>query len=312
MLSLQHGGALNKRAVLTISLLLLIFASVAVESQADQRLTVIASIHPLSDIIKNIGKDRINSAALLPPGASPHIFEPTPSTMRTIRQAKIFFKIGAGLELWADRIIKSASAENLRVVDLSETMPLLYSTHNHKSKAGHKNNGSHPDPHYWLDPVLCIRIVDKIAEGLSSIDPASKAYYMKNAASYKKELGELNKEIKSRVDGFSHREYVTFHSAWRYFSERYNLKILGVIEDAPGREPTPKNISNIISSLKKSNAKVVFAEPQFNPKIAAAIAKEAGASVIFLDPIGSPKDSRTNTYINLMKFNIGQMQQGMK
>jgi len=114
------------------------------------------------------------------------------------------------------------------------------------------------------------------------------------------------------VKEFRVREYVTFHAAWNYFSKRYRLKVLGVIEEAPGREPSPRDIARMVKDLKKFKTRIIFAEPQFNPKIAQVIAKEAGGTVLFLDPIGDPKHSEKNGYIRLMRYNLFQMDQAMR
>jgi zinc transport system substrate-binding protein len=105
------------------------------------------------------------------------------------------------------------------IVDLSEGMPLEYTTHSHRSEHTNKSGDKHPDPHYWLDPVLSMQMVDKIAKALCIADPAYKLYYIKNADSYKKKLYALHKDIEKTIDVFSNREYVTFHSAWTYFSK---------------------------------------------------------------------------------------------
>jgi len=271
---------------------------------------VVVSIHPLSDITKQIGKDKIIVKTLLPPAASPHTFEPTPKQMMELHDAKIFFKIGAGLEFWADRIVKAASNKNLLVVDLSKDMPLIYGTHKHGHK--HKHAGQAADPHFWLDPVLTKNIVDRIASTLIKMDAPNKKFYADNAEIYKKELDKLNEEIIQKVGKFKTKEYVTFHPAWNYFSKRYGLRVIGVIEEAPGREPAPGDVARIINDLKKSDTRVVFAEPQFNPKIAEAIAKEANAKVLFLDPIGASNAPDRDSYLKLMRYNIAQMERAMK
>jgi ABC-type Zn uptake system ZnuABC Zn-binding protein ZnuA len=105
---------------------------------------------------------------------------------------------------------------------------------------------------------------------------------------------------------------VTFHPAWNYFSKRYGLKVAGVIEESPGRESSPKHIAKIVSEIKRINSRIVFAEPQFNPKIAEVIAKEAGAKVLFLDPIGGADVKGRDTYIGLMRYNLSVMEEGMR
>lgn len=282
------------------------------ESENISPVKVVVSIHPLYDITKQIGRDKVVIKTLLPPAASPHTFEPTPKQMTELSNAKAFIKIGAGLELWADRIVQAASNKNLIVVDLSKGMPLIRETHKHKHEQHKKNSANASDPHFWLDPVLAKKIVDRIADTLMQIDPANKNFYSANARQYKRELDKLHEEILAAVSKFKTRQYVTFHAAWNYFSKRYALRVLGVIEEAPGREPAPGDVARIINELKKSNVRVVFAEPQFNPKIAEAIAKEAGARVLFLDPIGASNAPDRDTYIKLMRYNLYQMERAMK
>lgn len=301
-----------KRVFITFVTFILSFLYCLLSSVCAEQIKVVVSIHPLYDITKQIGKDMVIVKTLLPPAASPHTFEPTPKQMMELHDAKVFIKIGAGLEFWADRIVKAVSNKNLTVLDLSKDMPLIHSTHGHEHAHGHNNETQTADPHFWLDPLLAKKIVDKIANTLIKIDTKNKNFYTNNAEIYKKELDKLNEEILQRVNTFKVKEYVTFHAAWNYFSKRYGLKVIGVIEKAPGREPAPRDITQIIQGLKKSNIRVVFAEPQFNPKIAEAIAKEVNAKVLFLDPIGAVNMSDRDTYIKLMRYNLLQMENAMR
>lgn len=300
-----------KKAILYSGLLFLLvsllFAVVDISYASQGKIKVVASIAPLADFAKQVGGDKVDVALLLPPGASPHTYEPTPKVIQDISQAKIFFKIGSGLEFWADRMIKAASAK-IDVVDSSAGVDLIKDTR-HSHNSGHKDHAN-ADPHIWLDPIICIEIITKIETALSKADPANALYYQKNAAAYSDKLRKLDKEIKERTRSFRTREYVTFHSAWNYFSRRYGLKVAAVIEESPGKEPTPKHIRRIIGELKKLSTRVVFAEPQFSPKVAETIAREAGAQVFFLDPYGGLKDKET--YLDLMYYNLSIMEKALK
>ncbi|NTU41971.1 MAG: zinc ABC transporter substrate-binding protein [Nitrospirales bacterium] len=279
---------------------------------SEGKMKVVASIHPVADIVRTVGGDKVTVTTLLPPAASPHTFEPTPKLMTELSDAALFIKIGAGLEFWAEKMVKAVSNRNLTVVDLSQGMPLLHGIEEMESEHGHGHSHGGNDPHYWLDPVLAKRMVDRITEALVKKDPANSAYYKDHAARYKAELDRLNDEIAREVGQFTTKEYVTFHAAWSYFSRRYGLKVLGIIEEAPGREPTPITLARMVKDLRKIRARVVFAEPQFSPRIAEAIAQEAGAKVLLLDPIGSPTDPGKDTYLKLMRYNIAQMRKAMR
>ena len=274
------------------------------------KVNVVVSIYPLMDISRHVGGDMADVNFIVPPGASPHVFEPTPSDMIKIHNAKVFVIIGTGFEFWAEKAVRSAGKPDLRVIRLSDGVTLL--KHGLLSKDEDHGEEGFADPHIWLDPLIVKDMVDKIASALAEVDPAHKKYYIERAEVYKEELQGLHRLISETVMDFRTRDYVTFHSAWNYFSRRYGLNVVGVIEESPGKEASPKHIARIIREIKKSRAKVVFAEPQFNPKTAEVIAKESGADVLFLDPIGSPLIKGRDTYIGLMKYNLSVLEKAMK
>jgi zinc transport system substrate-binding protein len=290
---------------ITLLLLLPIFTFSGVSFSSDDRMKIIASIAPLADFSRQIGGDAVDVALLLPPGASPHTFEPTPGFVQKISDAEIYIKIGAGLEFWADRLITTAN-NTISVVECSRGIDLL-------ERDSPLHSGSRPryaDPHIWLDPVISISIIRKIEKALSAKDPARTSYFKKRAADYIEKLMELDREIADTVATFRTKEYITFHQGWNYFSHRYSLKLAGVIEEGPGKEPSPRHLNRILAELRRMEVKVIFAEHQFSPRIAEAIADEAGGNVLFLDPVGG--QGKRKTYLDMMRYNLSVMKRAMK
>jgi zinc transport system substrate-binding protein len=276
-----------------------------------EKIRVVATISPLADFAKQVGGDKVEVTLLLPPGASPHTYEPTPKILREISQAEVFLKIGSGLEFWADRMLRAVS-KDMEIVDSSAGVDLIRDishTHDHSNDFD-RHHGTDTDPHIWLDPTICVQIITKIEAAFSKADPSNAAYYRENAEAYKEKLRELDQEIFQRTKLFRTREYVTFHSAWNYFSRRYGLKVAAVIEESPGKEPSPRHVKKIIDILRSLDTRVIFAEPQFSPKIAETIAREAGAQVLFLDPEGGQKGRET--YMELMRYNLSVMEKALK
>jgi zinc transport system substrate-binding protein len=281
----------------------------SVTAYAD-KIKVVATIAPLADFAKQVGGNKVEVTLLLPPGASPHTYEPTPKVVREISQARLFLKIGSGLEFWADRMLQAASA-NIGIVDSSAGVDLIKGiSHSHDHAHQRRDEQANTDPHIWLDPLICMEIIAKIETALSKADPANESYYKSNASAYTEKLRRLDREIAEKTKLFRNREYVTFHSAWNYFSRRYGLKVAAVIEESPGKEPAPRHVKEIIEILKGLNTRVIFAEPQFSPKIAETIAREAGAKVLFLDPEGGQKGRET--YIEMMKYNLAIMEKALR
>lgn len=290
-----------KRLVATSGIFLFLSLCIFNFSYAE-KIKVVASIAPLADFAKQVGGERAAVNLLLPPGATPHVFEPTPKAVKDVSAADIFIKIGAGLEFWAEKIIKSSAKKDLIIVDSSSGAPLIRDPHAHGTLGA--------DPHIWLDPLIAVSIVTKIEKAFIRADPKNAGHYEKNASHYREKLAQLDREIAERVSKFRIREYVTFHPAWNYFSRRYGLRVAGVIEESPGREPGPRHVARIIKEIRRIGSGVVFVEPQFNPKIAEVIARESGARILVLDPIEGRKGS--NTYIDMMRYNISVMESAMR
>ncbi len=288
-----------------IVIFLFVFILFNASNSHAEKIKVIASIYPLGDFVKQVAQNNVDVRVLLPAGASPHTFEPTSKSIKDVSDARVFIKIGAGLEFWAEKIIKSSGNKKLIVIDCSEGLSLIK-----LQEKGHNHHISEYDPHIWLDPLNVLKIIDKIKETLSIVDPVNTQFYRKNAELYKSSILKLDSELASRIENLKIKEYVTFHPAWNYFSKRYGLKVAGVIEESPGKEPGPKHINKIIKEIKRIGSKVVFVEPQFNPKIASVIAKEANAQIVYLDPVGGQKGRET--YVDMMKYNISSIERAMK
>ena len=286
-----------------------------------EKLPVIASIYPIADMVQQVGGDHVDVAFVLPAGASPHTFEPKPSLVKKFSSAHIFFMVGAGLEYWAEKFITLAGP-GLTTVVFSEGVSLIHTTgHHHKDEAEHHpparlGNSDHEssvaNPHIWIDPVIAKSMVNKITAALCEVDHQHVAYYKERGQRYLERLDELDQMIQKTVSTFTIRNYVSFHASWDYFARRYGLEPSGVIEAAPGRNPTPIQIKNIVALIKKYHIRAVFAEPQLNPRAAEIIAREAGVNVLLLDPLGGPNLKGRSTYIDLMKYNLNVMQEAMK
>ena len=265
---------------------------------ADGRMLVAVSIPPIADMVRQVGGEGVEVLTLVPPGASPHTYEPTPDQMRRLAKAKVLFLNGVGLEFWADKAIAAAGNPNLQVVTLSAGQEILQSDDN---AAG--------NPHLWLSPRRAMAYVERIRDALIAADPEGEAAYRANADAYLAALQQLDADIKAAVAGFHSREMVTFHAAWAYFIHDYGLHQAAVLESTPGREPSAAEVAQIVETIKAVGAPAVFAEPQFSPQAAQVIADEAGVPVLILDPLGGTPPRET--YLELMRWNLEQLRKGL-
>ena len=284
---------------------------------------VTVSIFPLADIVRNIAGERAQVQVLIPPGASPHLFEPAPGAFRHFSETRLFVMVGAGLEFWAEKLIVATASKDLLVIRAADGVPLIQMGGHQHGSGDHQDaegTGSRPgggeteqgNPHLWLDPVVVRDVARRVGQVLMRLDPEHADEYRHRLAAYEEQLERLDESIRSTVSQFRTKEYVAFHPAWSYFSRRYGLHEVGVIQRSPGRDPTPKQIEAVINSIREYGIDAVFAEPQFNPAAARAIAREAGVKVLLLDPLGGPDIPGRDSYIGLMQHNLEVMGEVME
>jgi zinc transport system substrate-binding protein len=284
-----------------------------------EKILVAASILPLADFCRHLGGDRVEVQVLIPPGASPHAFEPAPSVIARAGRALVFVYIGAGLEPWAERLLKARGTKGLTVVEVAASLPLLSGDDDHhggavEEKGADSDHGHHHatgNPHIWLDPVIAQEICTRIARAFMQVDPEHRAEYEANLSNYLASLKELDQDYRTQISTWRLKAFISFHPAFSYLAKRYGLREVGVLEPAPGREPTPRHLQAIVRTVRQYGIRVIFTEPQLNPRMAEVIAQEAGARVLVLDPMGG-KPPYGSDYLKLMRFNLAEMAEAMK
>ncbi len=308
-------GVFSVRRIFCFAIVPLVLISVGISSPpgvSSNRLPVVASILPLGDFARNIGGDRVDLTIMVPPGVSPHTYEPTPARAQKVAAARVLILNGLGLEYWSEKVISAAGNPNLIVVETAEGLEVI------EDEKGNEHRGEdrpHPqkkekgNPHVWMDPINAIHQVMKIRDAMIHADPDGAEIYRANADRYVRSLQDLDKEIRETVATFGTKKLISFHAGYSYFARRYGLELIAVVERTPGREPSPKEIASIVKIARESNIKAIFAEPQFPTKAAQVIADECGASVFFLNPLGDPPDF---IYVDTMRRNLRQLEKAMR
>lgn len=272
------------------------------KTEQSGRLKVAVSIVPLADFVRKVGDGLVEVQTLVPPGASPHTYEPTAGQLAFLSRAGVFVTNGLQLETWAADVVGKVGNKDLVKVVAADAIPKdkLLKTSEIDVKGPY-------DPHVWLDPTLAAYEVNAIAEGLSRADPAHADTYRANAAAYVEKLEALDGRLAAETGTFTRKEFVALHPAWSYFARRYGLVEAAAIEEVPSKEPSGRLIKKIVDDMKRRGINVVFAEPQINPKAAVVIAQEVGAKVKFIDTLGDPGKPDVSTYIKLMEHNVAVM-----
>jgi zinc transport system substrate-binding protein len=269
-------------------LLLLVLGASAASAQSSapaDPLRVAVSILPQAYFVERIGGPRVAVDVLVGPGQSPHAFEPTPRQMTGLARARIYFRIGIDFEQSLmprlERMFPS-----LRIVDQRQGVPLRpvdVPCEHGASDHDHEHASGAPDPHIWLSPTLAKTQAQTIADALIALDPAHADTYRANLAAFHADLDRVHAELTAALAPLKGRELFVFHPAFGYFADTYGLRQVPV--EIGGKEPTPRQLAELIESARAAGARVIFVQPQFPRKSAEAVARAIGGAVVPLDDL---------------------------
>jgi len=276
------------RGLILLLPLLFVFLQGCAKQTVSGKLQVIASIEPLAWFVDRIGGERVSVSVMVPSGANPHSYEPTPKQMALLGKSALFVRAGSGVEFEIDWMRKLLDLNRkIAVCNASEgvtLLPMSEDEHEHGNVTGeHHHEHGHLDPHFWLSPRNGRLIAASVLRALSLLDPAGKEYYEANAAVLDRELEVLDREIRSRLEKMKSRQFLVFHPAWGYFAHDYGLVQIAAEED--GKTLTPRQLQQVISLARNEGIRVVFVSPQFSSNQAEAIARDIGGITVTVDPL---------------------------
>ena len=316
---------MRRFAVLAPALLVALAAVVvAVGSSAAQLgvqgrpIRVVTGLAIVQDLVQRVGGERVEAFSIVPPGADPHTYQPTPRDVQSLQGTRLAVWNGLGLDETAADLVAEQSLPDLTVVVLSEGItPLAGDDHDHEAEAheeadehGHAHAGA--NPHLWLDPAYAVRYVERIRDALVEVDPANAETYRANAAAYVGEINALDAWAKGEIATIpaERRKLVTFHDAFPYLASHYGLDLVGVVLKSPGREPSAQEVAMLVTEIQQHQIPAVYAEPQFNARILELAARDAGIQVkrLYSDAF----DDQVKSYLDLMRFNVTSLVEGLR
>ncbi|NOX71971.1 MAG: zinc ABC transporter solute-binding protein [Candidatus Micrarchaeota archaeon] len=241
------------------------------ERPSNDKIEVFVSILPQAEFVEAIGGEHVNVHVMIPPGASPATYDPSPSSLAKLSEADVYFRIGyIPFEKAHMKAIESVNP-SMKIVDTSNGINLRY-----------EENGG-VDPHIWLSPKLVEKQVEIIARTLKDLNPDNAGEYEKNKDAYILRLEKLHEDIADATSSMKIRKFIVFHPSWGYFADEFNLEQISIEVD--GKEPTASKLKELVNIAKDEGIHVIFYEPQFSKESAETIAKEIGGKVVPIDPL---------------------------
>ena len=318
--------------ILSILSLLTFFSSANAETK------VVASIKPIHSLASYL-MDGVGKPGLIVDGyASPHGFALKPSHAKMLQEADLIFWVGEDLESFLEKPLKSIAqkAEKIELLEIKGLTKLKFrernifeghDDHGHKEddhddhakkeddhghdddhkkeKEGHDEHGHEGhahgefDPHIWLDPSNAKVILNEMAEHLIEKDPKNESVYKNNLKKASKDIDKLLKDVKSELS--KDFKSIVFHDAYQYFEKRFDVNVLGAFTVNTDVLPGAEQLAEIREIIEHDKVSCVFSEPQFNPDIINAVAKDMNIETGVLDPLGATLNPGKDLYFDLIK-----------
>lgn len=269
------------------------------KTEASKTIIIDTTFYPIYIEAANITKDipGVKLVNIAPPTAGClHDYQLSPDDLKKMSEASILIINGAGMESFTDKVINQLP--ELKIIDASSGIPLI------------ATEGDEYNPHVWVSISNAIVQVRNIGEQLAELDPVHAAQYAANTEAYVAKLENLRLRMHQVLENSSSRDIITFHEAFPYFAQEFNLRITAVIEREPGSEPSAAELAETIKIINETGAKVIFIEPQYPAKSAETIARETGAKLYILDPAVTGT-LEPDAYLNIMENNMKILQEAL-
>ena len=323
-----------KKLPLILSILSL--ASFITPVNADVK--VVASIKPLHSLASYL-MDGVGKPDLIVEGyGSPHGFSMKPSHAKILQNADLIFWVGEDLEIFLEKPLSSIAkkAEKIELMEIKGLNVLKFRERNifdkhdhddhddhgkkeddhddhehddHDKKEEHDDHDDHDgheghahgeyDPHIWLDPMNAKVILNEMVEHLIENDAKNASKYKSNLINAFKDIDKLTADVKADLSKST--ASIVFHDAYQYFEERFDINILGAFTVNTDVMPGAEQLSEIREIIEHDKVSCIFSEPQFNPDIINAVAKDMDIKTGILDPLGATLNPGKNLYFDLIR-----------
>jgi len=256
-----------------------------VPPQATGKLVVAVGILPDRWLVEQIGGDHVEAIALVKPGDSAELYQPTDAEVSRLMQSAVYFRTGMPFENgpWLDALTANPK---IRLADLLAGIRLRPTEdHAHREPLGetpHETPGA-GDPHVWLSPRLLKIQARTVAAQLAELDPEHAKDYEWNRADLDARLDQADRTIRKMLEPLRGKAMFVFHPAWGYFADEYGLRQAAI--QVKGKEPTDQELTELQELARREGARVIFVQPQFAAGAAEAVARAIGARVETLDDL---------------------------
>lgn len=313
--------------IISLTVLLAILSSCKTEKSvqnSNEKISVVTTIFPPYDFVREIAKDNVNLDILLKAGQESHSYEPTAKDIIKIQNSNLFIYTGSENDFWVEKVLESldkTKTKVLKLVDMVDTLSVEEENeHDHENEDEHEHEHEHShgdiDEHVWTSPKNAMIISKTITSSLKELDSKNAQIYQQNLDAYINELSSLDKSFSDVVANAKRNTIVVGDRfPFRYLAHQYNIQYKSALDACQtNSDASPKTISSLIETVKNESIPVVLKIEMSSSEIANTIANDTNAKVLQMHSCHNlSKDEWDNneTYLSLMKKNVDILREAL-
>jgi len=290
-----------------------LFGPSAAPASAQTKLKVVSTVSPITNIVLNVGGNRIDVQGIIAPGVDSHTFEPAPSDAVRLGAADLVVVNGLALEGNTIELAEANLKPGARILELG---PNTIARDQWVFDFSFPEENGDPNPHVWMNPLYALRYAELVRDALVEMDAPNADYYRQNTERFRTRIDALDKAIMATVATIpeQNRKLLTYHDSFAYFAPRYGFQVIGAIQPSDFAEPSPREVAALIDQIKENNTPAIFGSEVFPSTVLEQIGRETGVRYLDTlrddDPPGQP-GSPENTYVGMLQYDVQQMAEAL-
>ena len=281
---------------------------------AGPRIKVTTTTSMVTDLVKQVGGDRVEVQGLMVAGVDPHLYKASASDVTKLQRAEVIFYSGLLLEGKLQDVFAKMARTKKHVYAVTEAIA-------EKELLEPESFGGHYDPHVWFDVTLWAQCVETVVKGLSEFDPKYKDYFAKRGKEAQMKMGDLHQWALKKAAELpkEKRVLITSHDAFNYFGRAYGFKVVGLQGISTVEEANLAAMTQLVDFVKKHQIRAIFIESSVPPNAIKRISEDAGVKIggeLFSDAMGTPGQMENGydlgTYEGMIKHNLTTVVNALK
>lgn len=278
------------------------------------KIRVTTTVTMVSDLVKQVGGDRVDVQALMGPGVDPHLYKAAASDVSKLQNADVIFYCGLLLEGKMQDVFAKMARTKKHVYAVTESVP-------QEKLLEPPEFAGHYDPHVWFEVPLWAMCIDVVVKGLSEFDPEGKEHFEARGRETKVKLNELHEWALKKANELpkERRILVTSHDAYNYFGRAYGFQVVGLQGISTVEEANVAARAKLTQFIKENGVKAIFVESSVSPAAIKRISEDAGVKIggeLFSDAMGTPGQIENGydlgTYEGMVKHNLTTIVKALK